>query len=68
MGGLTDGLLYRIHWFLFKWNLNAVKWKVILTVAVNWVADGVGSTASAGVSPMGTGLTQPANRTKTIIR
>jgi len=27
MGGLTDRLLYRIYWFFFEWNLNAVKWK-----------------------------------------
>ena len=39
MGGLTDRLLYRIYWFLFEWNLNAVKWKAIFTVAVIWIVD-----------------------------
>ena len=39
MGGLTDRLLYRIYWFLFEWNLNAVKWKAIITVAVIWIVD-----------------------------
>jgi hypothetical protein len=39
MGGLTDRLLYRIYWFLFEWNLNAVKWKAIFTVAVIWTVD-----------------------------
>lgn len=39
MGGLTDRLLYRIYWFLFEWNLNAVKWKAIIIVATIWIAD-----------------------------
>lgn len=39
MGGLTDRQLWRIYWFLFKWNLSAVKWKAIITIATVWIAD-----------------------------
>ncbi|WP_336337400.1 hypothetical protein [Haloarcula brevis] len=39
MGGLTDQLLYRIYWFLFEWNLNAITWKAIITVAAIWIVD-----------------------------
>jgi hypothetical protein len=39
MGGPTDRLTWRIYWFLFEWNLNAVKWKAIITIATIWIAD-----------------------------
>lgn len=34
MGGLTDRLLWQIYWFLFEWNLNAVKWKAVIIGAI----------------------------------
>lgn len=39
MGGLTNRLLWRIYWFLFEWNLNAVKWKAVVIITTIWVAD-----------------------------
>jgi hypothetical protein len=39
MGGLTDRLLWRIYWFLFEWNLNAVKLKAVIIGAMIWIAD-----------------------------
>jgi len=48
MGGLTDRLLYWIYWFLFEWNLNAVKWKAIITIAAIWIVDALFLTGLIG--------------------
>ncbi|WP_207587205.1 hypothetical protein [Halomontanus rarus] len=39
MGTETDRLFWWIYWFLFEWDLNAVKWKAGITIATIWIAD-----------------------------